>query len=47
MINIPSEIVDLLHNYINIKGKRPLAFNYDEWNSLDEYKEYLQKELNK
>lgn len=45
MINIPSEITELIHKYIKERGKRPLPFNYDEWNNLNEYKEYLEKEL--
>lgn len=48
MINIPDDIKDLIHEYIKKNGKRPeKGFNYDEWNNLDEYKEYLEKELEK
>lgn len=42
---MPNDIKTLIHEYIKQKGKRPLAFNYDEWKSLAEYKEYLEKEL--
>ncbi len=44
---IPDEIKKLIHEYMDKYNKRPLPFNYDEWNSLAEYKEYLLKELNK
>ena len=44
---IPDEIKKLIHEYIEKNGKRPLGFNYDEWNSLEEYKKYLEKELEK
>jgi hypothetical protein len=44
---IPDEVKNLIHKYIEQKGKRPLPFNYDEWNSFAEYKEYLEKELEK
>lgn len=44
---IPDEIKQLIHKYIEEKGKRPLGFNYDEWNSFEEYKNYLEKELSK
>ncbi|MEI3357017.1 MAG: hypothetical protein V8R81_08575 [Clostridia bacterium] len=44
---IPDEIKELIHKYIEKNGKRPLGFNCDEWNSFAEYKEYLERELNK
>ena len=44
---IPDDVKNLIHKYIEQKGKRPLPFNYDEWNSFTEYKEYLEKELEK
>ena len=44
---IPDEIKKLIHEYIEKNGKRPLGFNYDEWNSFEEYKKYLEKELEK
>lgn len=47
MINIPNDVKKLIHKYIEKYNKRPNPFNYDEWNSFDEYKEYLEKELNK
>lgn len=45
MINIPDEIHRLFDKYQEKYGKAPRRFNYDNWNSLDEYKEYLEKEL--
>ena len=47
MINIPDEIGKLFDEYKKKYGKAPRRFNYDVWNSLDEYKEYLEKEVNK
>lgn len=47
MINIPNEIHKLFDEYVKKYGKAPRRFNYDAWNSLDEYKEYLEKELKK
>ena len=44
---IPDDVKKLIHKYIEQKGKRPLPFNYDEWNNFAEYKEYLEKELKK
>ena len=41
--NFVDEIRNLIHKYMELKGKRPKAFNYDEWNSFDEYKEYLEE----
>lgn len=47
MIDIPDEIHKLFKEYQEKYGKAPRRFNYDTWDSLDEYKEYLKKELNK
>lgn len=47
MTNIPNEITELIHKYIEENGKRPRPFNYDQWNNWNEYKEYLEKELKK
>lgn len=47
MINIPDEIHKLIDEYKKKYNKAPRRFNYDIWNSLDEYKEYLEKELEK
>ena len=44
---MPDDIEKLIDEYIDKYNKRPFPFNYDEWNSFAEYKEYLQKELNK
>ena len=46
-LDVTDEIKELIHKYIEKNGKRPLGFNYDEWNSFAEYKEYLEKELEK
>ena len=43
---IPNDVKELIHKYIEKNGKRPLGFNYDEWNSFAEYKEYLEKRSN-
>jgi len=45
MINIPDDIHKLIEEYKEKFNKAPRRFNYDVWNSLDEYKEYLEKEL--
>lgn len=47
MIDIPDDIDKLIDEYIKEKGKRPSPFNYDEWDSLEQYRKYLEKELNK
>ena len=44
---IPNDVKELIHKYIEKNGKRPLGVNCDEWNSFEEYKEYLKKELEK
>lgn len=46
MMNIPDEVNQLIHKYIDKYDKRPRPFNYDEWNSFEQYKEYLEKEIN-
>lgn len=46
-MTMPDDIKALIHTYIDKNGKRPLGFNYDEWNSLAQYKEYLENELKK
>lgn len=45
MAYIPTEIKELIHEYIKRNKKRPSPFNYDEWNNFEEYKKYLEKEL--
>ena len=47
MIDIPDEIHKLFKEYQEKYKKSPRRFNYDTWNSLYEYKEYLEKELKK
>lgn len=45
-MNIPDEILELIEEYKKKYGKRPdKGFNYDEWDSLGQYKGYLEKEL--
>ena len=44
---MPNEIKNLIHEYINKYGERPQPYNDDEWIDFDNYKEYLEKELNK
>ena len=44
---MPNEIKNLIHEYINKYGKRPRPYNDDEWTDFDNYKKYLEKELNK
>ena len=44
-MHIPNDIKEMIDKYIKRYNKKPLPFNYDEWNSFDEYKEYLEKEL--
>lgn len=46
-MTMPDEVEDLIHKYIEKNGKRPLPFNYDQWKGFAEYKEYLERELNK
>lgn len=47
-MDLPDDIKEMIHKYIERYGKRPdKGFNIDEWNSLDEYREYLKKELEK
>ena len=36
-MELPNEIIKLIHKYMEQYEKRPLPFNYDEWNSLQEY----------
>lgn len=47
MINIPKEIDDLIEKYEQKYKKKPKPWNYDEWESFDEYRQYLEKELKK
>ena len=44
---MPNEIKNLIHEYINKYGERPQPYNDDEWIDFDNYKKYLEKELNK
>lgn len=45
MINMPDEINSLISEYIKKTGQKPRPWNYDEWDSFKQYKEYLLKEL--
>lgn len=47
MIFIPNDVDKLINEYIRMKNKKPKLFNYDEWDSFEQYKEYLEKELRK
>lgn len=47
MINIPNDVDKLIDEYISKIGKKPKLFNYDEWDSFEQYKEYLENELEK
>ena len=40
------EIKELFEEYEQKKGKHPKRFNWDDFNSMEEYKDYLKKELN-
>ena len=42
---IPDDVYKLIDEYIEKEGKKPHPWNYDEWNSFEEYKKYLEKEL--
>lgn len=44
MINIPDEIKSLINKYEKIHNEKPKGWNYKE-ETLEEYKEYLEKEL--
>ncbi len=46
-MKMPNDIKKLIHEYIDRYNKRPDPFNYDEWDSFEQYKEYLEKELGK
>lgn len=46
-MNIPNEILKLIKEYEKKYNKKPRPWNYDEWSSFEEYKEYLKKELEK
>ena len=46
-MTIPNKIKELIHKYMDKYNKRPAPFNYDEWNSFEEYEKYLESELNK
>lgn len=40
-------IRELISEYREVYKKFPRGFNYDEWNSLEQYGEYLKSEINK
>lgn len=44
-MKIPDDITNIIHEYIERNGKRPNPFNHDKWDSFEQYKEYLKKEL--
>lgn len=47
MAILSNEILELIDKYKKIYGKKPEPFWYTEWKSQEEYKEYLEKEINK
>lgn len=47
MAILSNEILELIDKYKRIYGKKPEPFWYTEWNSQEEYKEYLEKEISK
>lgn len=47
MAYIPDKVKELIHEYISKYNKRPKPFNYDEWNNFEEYRKYLESEMNK
>lgn len=46
MINIPNDIKKLIKEYEKLKNEKPRGWNYKE-ETLTEYKNYLESELNK
>ena len=47
-MTLPDDIKEMTDKYIEKYGKKPeYGFNYDEWNSFEEYKKYLEEELKK
>lgn len=45
MISLSDEIIDLIKKYERLYKKRPQPFWYTDWNSKEEYKKYLEKEI--
>ena len=41
MVKLPGEIIKLMDEVEKKTHKRPIGFNYDEWNSFEEYGEHL------
>ncbi|MCI8760426.1 MAG: hypothetical protein HFJ34_04825 [Clostridia bacterium] len=44
---IPNEILKLIKEYEEKYNKKPRPWNYDEWDNFEQYRQYLEKELNK
>ena len=47
MAELSKDIEKLIEEYKKKFGKKPQPFWYTEWNSQEDYAEYLKKELNK
>jgi hypothetical protein len=47
MAKLSDEIIKLIEEYKRKYGKKPEPFWYTEWNSQQEYAEYLKKEIEK
>ena len=47
MAILSDEIIELIDRYVKVYGEKPEPFWYTEWNSQEEYKNYLEKELGK
>ena len=47
MGKLSDEIIELVKEYENKYGRKPEPFWYTQWNSQEEYIEYLKKEIEK
>lgn len=47
MTKLSDEAINLIEEYKKKYGKRPEPFWYTEWNSQEEYVEYLRNEIKK
>ena len=47
MAKLSNEIIELIKEYEKKYGKRPEPFWYTEWNSKEDYAEYLKNEIKK
>lgn len=46
-MHIPKYLHDLMDEYKRVYNQKPRGFNYDEWNSFEEYGKYLSEEIQK